>query len=101
MLLKGAGKDDFFTFTLKDLQDYLAATYKARRKPHNVKSLHCAIWPNALEEFHNRWDFVDRALGENLFSPAESGGSTLGDGKKSTFVDRLIYDVGDLELIKP
>jgi hypothetical protein len=53
VLLLGAGKDEFYTLTFKDLQDHFASAYKGGRRPRNPESTHCAVWPKELQTFRN------------------------------------------------
>jgi hypothetical protein len=58
VLLVSAGKDEFFTFTMKNLQDHFACgpyRYTGRKRPKNIDSMHCAIWPEELQQFKG-WD---------------------------------------------
>ena len=51
VLLRGAGKDEFYTLKFKDLQKHFAAAYKGGRRPKSPDSTHCAIWPKELQSF--------------------------------------------------
>ena len=50
--------DEYFIFRLKNLQDYFACNYKTRKRPKNPKSTHCAISPNDLVKFKNKWELI-------------------------------------------
>ncbi len=58
VLLKGFGKDEFYIFPIRELQDHFARRYKGRRRPKNPLSLHCAIWPKELSQFRDKWDLL-------------------------------------------
>jgi len=62
VLLKSAGKDEFYIFHLRDLQDHFAEIYKGGRRPKNPQSLHCAVWPKELERFRDNWALVESSL---------------------------------------
>lgn len=51
VLLVGAGKDEFFTFRMKDLQKHFACVYKGRNLPKDLTIMHCAVWPEELQKF--------------------------------------------------
>jgi hypothetical protein len=61
VLLGGAGKDEFFTLTFKDLQTYFVHHYKGRKRPHKIQSLHCAVQPKDLQKFKS-WNALLDAL---------------------------------------
>jgi len=56
VLLGGAGKDEFFTLTFKDLQNYFASTYKRGKRPKNPQSTHCAIQPKDIQKKFTNWN---------------------------------------------
>lgn len=63
VLLRAAGTDEFFTLTFNNLQDHFACTYKARKPPHKVESMHCAVWPKDLQKYKD-WSVLLSALNE-------------------------------------
>jgi hypothetical protein len=63
VLLREAGKDEFFIFRLCDLQEYFAKVYVGGARPRNPNSMHCAIWPNDLQQYKDNWNLVFEALG--------------------------------------
>jgi hypothetical protein len=62
VLIKEAGKDEFYIFQLRDLQDHFVGSYKGGRRPKNPQSMHCAVWPKDLERFRNNWELVKTSL---------------------------------------
>jgi hypothetical protein len=62
VLLKEAGKDEFYIFQLSDLQEYCAGHYKGGRRPKNPLSLHCAVWPEDLKRFRDNWKLIENIL---------------------------------------
>lgn len=54
--------DQFFVFTLEDLQEYTASIYKSRRRPKNPASTHCAVYPRDLAGFRDNWGLLARAF---------------------------------------
>ena len=62
VLIKGAGKDEFYIFHLRDLQKHFIRSYKGGRRPKNPKSMHCAIWPKDLEPFRDNWSLVESSF---------------------------------------
>ena len=65
VLLRGAGRDEFFVFRLRDLQDYCFHHYKDGRRPKNPDSTHCAVWPKDLQAFkaaEGEWPLIREAL---------------------------------------
>jgi hypothetical protein len=55
-------EDEFFIFTLKDLQEHTFAVYKSRKRPKNPSSTHCAVWPKDLASFHNNWGLLKQSF---------------------------------------
>jgi len=62
VLLGKTGKDAFYIFRHRNLQDHFAKTYKGGRRPRNPDSMHCALWPPDLEPHKDRWEVVFEAL---------------------------------------
>lgn len=55
-------KDEFFIFSLKDLQKHTFAIYKSRRRPKSPESTHCAVWPKDLAPFRDNWGLIEQAF---------------------------------------
>jgi len=74
-ILLGANEqqDEFFIFTVKDLQEHTFAIYKSRKRPKNPASTHCAVWPKDLVAFRDNWDLIAQAFmaarPNNSFNP--------------------------------
>ncbi len=62
VLIKEAGKDEFYIFQLRDLQDHFSRNYKGGHRPKNPQSMHCAVWPKDLKRFQNNWELVKSNL---------------------------------------
>lgn len=62
LLSKEEGKDEFFIFTLSDLQEYTFEHYKSRRRPRNPNSMHCAVLPKDLECYRSNWTVIEKAF---------------------------------------
>jgi len=59
ILLASEERDDqFFIFTLQDLQNYTSGHYKSRRRPKNQTSLHCSVWPEDLITYRDNWELI-------------------------------------------
>ena len=63
------GRDEFYIFELRDLQDIIFNGYqnylleKKGIRPKNPKSKHVAIWPKQLTEFKDNWKLIqDREI---------------------------------------
>lgn len=61
LLGNSSGKDTFFTFTLRDLQNHFFRVYTGRKYPSDLTSMHCAIWPKELQKFKG-WAVLHAAL---------------------------------------
>jgi hypothetical protein len=61
VVLRGAGEDEFYTLKFKHLQDHFGCTYKARKPPHKVESMHCAVWAKDLHKYKG-WSVLLKAL---------------------------------------
>lgn len=61
LLGNSSGKDTFFTFTLRDLQNHFFRVYTGRKHPSDLTSMHCAIWPKELQKFKG-WAALHSAL---------------------------------------
>jgi hypothetical protein len=72
VFIKTPGTDEFYIFRLQDLQDHFFKIYKGRKKPKNIESLHCAIWPDELKQFRDNWDLVGKSLTDNLPEAAKT-----------------------------
>lgn len=55
-------KDEFFIFSLKDLQKHTATVYTSRRRPKNPTSTHCAVWPKDLARFRDNWGLIQKSF---------------------------------------
>lgn len=55
-------EDEFFIFSLRDLQEHTFSVYKSRKRPKNPTSTHCAVWPKDLTLFRNNWDLVQQSF---------------------------------------
>ena len=62
VLLSPDRSDQFYIFRLRDLQDHFHKTYKGGERPRNPNSMHCAVWPNELEAYKDKWNLVFEAL---------------------------------------
>jgi hypothetical protein len=56
------GKDEFYIFQQRDLQEYCAQVYKGGRRPKNPQTMHCAVRPEDLQQFHENWALVERVF---------------------------------------
>jgi hypothetical protein len=45
--------DEFYIFTLHDLQEITFKLYKSRKRPKNPKSTHCVVRPKDLQDFRD------------------------------------------------
>lgn len=61
VVLVSPGKDAFFTFRMKDLQEHFACVYKGRKSPKDLTIMHCAVWPEELQMFKG-WKALYQAL---------------------------------------
>lgn len=58
------GKDEFYIFRLKDLQDIIFRDYgkwleqHEGKRPRKPKSMHCAVSPRALKGYRNNWELL-------------------------------------------
>ena len=55
VVIKDGSKDEFYIFSLRDLQNQLFLTYKGGRRPRKPESMHCTISPKELEKFRDNW----------------------------------------------
>lgn len=55
-------QDEFFVFSLKDLQEHTFAIYKSRKRPKNPASTHCAVRPKDLVPFRDNWGLIAQAF---------------------------------------
>lgn len=62
VLLRDDRKDEFFVFRLRDLQDHFCEVYKGGTRPRNPESMHCAILPDALLQYKDKWDIIFQTL---------------------------------------
>lgn len=65
VILREPGKDEFYLFQLRDLQNIMRAKYirdGGRIRPKNPDSTHCAVWPKDLAHFRDNWPLVDAIL---------------------------------------
>jgi hypothetical protein len=58
-------KDEFFIFTLQDIQDFTSTVYTSRKRPKNPTSTHCAIWPKDLVQFRDNWVLIRSSFRAN------------------------------------
>jgi hypothetical protein len=62
VLLSKDEKDEYFIFHSRGLQNTIYKNYKGGRRPKNPQSLHCAVWPEQLEQFRDNWGIIKQAL---------------------------------------
>ena len=60
VLLRDGGLDEFYIFTLRDLQLITFEIYKSRKRPKNPRSTHCAVLPRHLQPFRDDWELIKR-----------------------------------------
>src|SRR5208283_3688872 len=51
ILLRSDEKDEFYIFSLRDLQQLTFEIYKSRKRLKNPRSTHCAVLPRHLQPF--------------------------------------------------
>jgi hypothetical protein len=56
--IRQSGTDEFFIFPWRVLHKFFLKNYKARTKPKNIKSFHCAIWPKHLRQYKDNWKIL-------------------------------------------
>jgi len=62
VLLRDTEPDEFYLFTLRDLQEHTFDIYKSRKRPRNPDSKHCAVEPHHLRRFKDNWALIDLAF---------------------------------------
>lgn len=60
VIIRQSGIDEFFIFPWHFLQEYCSKNYVPRRKPKNIDSFHCAIWPKDLLKYKDNWKLILR-----------------------------------------
>jgi len=55
-------EDEFYIFTLRELQTHFHSTYKSRVRPRNPNSFHCAIRPQDLKAHKNNWSLIEKKM---------------------------------------
>jgi|SRR3989344_2699274 len=58
--VKGQGKDEFYVFRWKDLQDILLKDYKGGARPKNPETLHFALYPKRIARFRDNWAILEK-----------------------------------------
>lgn len=58
-------KDEYFIFSLKDLQEHTSTVYTSRKRPKNPTTTHCAVWPKDLARFRDNWNLIRKSFREN------------------------------------
>jgi len=59
------GKDAFYIFRLKDLQNIIFRNHKncldkyGGKRPRNPKSMHCAVYPESLSRYRDNWKLLE------------------------------------------
>jgi hypothetical protein len=63
VLLVGRGRDEFYLFRMRDLQEHCAAVYKPRgQSAKNPDSRHCAVTPKEFTRFKDNWKLLETTL---------------------------------------
>ena len=62
ILLRADEQDEFYIFSLRDLQEHTFEVYKSRKRPKNPNSTHCAVFPRHLQPFRDNWQLIQRAF---------------------------------------
>jgi hypothetical protein len=76
VLLHEAGKDEFYIFRMRELQEHFFKTYLGGPRPRNPNSMHCAVWPQDLQDHRDKWEVVHEGLrisGASAVVPASAG----------------------------
>ena len=55
-------EDEFYIFTLRELQTHFHSTYKSRVRPRNPNSFHCALRPQALKAHKNNLSHIEKKM---------------------------------------
>jgi hypothetical protein len=72
ILLRPDEQDEYYIFTLQDLQDHTFEVYKSRQRPKNPQSTHCAVWPRDLQRFKDNWAVIEQAFCEQEHQRGET-----------------------------
>ena len=62
--LRGQNQDEFYICGMTDLQDIIYRNYtgwlakKKGKRPRNPKSTHCAVSPDDLKHYKNKWEMI-------------------------------------------
>jgi hypothetical protein len=57
------GRDEFYLFRWQNLQELLARTYVAGRRPKNPTTRHHALLPKHIEQYKDNWDVLNAEAG--------------------------------------
>jgi len=60
VIIRQSGIDEFFIFPWRFLQEYCFKNYIPRKKPKNIDSFHCAIWPKDILKYKDNWKLILR-----------------------------------------
>ncbi len=59
-------RDEFYIFSLRDLQQHTFEVYKSRKRPKNPTSTHCAVFPRHLQPFRDNWKLIEHRLNDQV-----------------------------------
>ena len=66
VLLRQDEQDEFYLLTLGDIQKITFGRYKSRKRPKKPDSMHCALSPEDLRDFRDRWQLLSETFDKQM-----------------------------------
>lgn len=76
ILLREDEQDEFYLLTHRDLQQLTFERYKSRKRPKKPDSMHCALQPEDLRDFRDRWPLISETFDKQMPSTARDSVKT-------------------------
>jgi hypothetical protein len=74
VLLRQDEQDEFYLLSYREIQQITFERYKSRKRPKKPKSMHCAVSPEDLRDFRDRWQLISETFDKEMPNPTFSSG---------------------------
>ena len=66
ILLQPDERDEFYLMSHRELQQLTFESYKSRKRPKKPDSMHCAVRPEELQAFRDRWQLISETFDKQM-----------------------------------
>ncbi len=66
VLLREDEQDEYYLLNHREIQQLTFERYKSRKRPKKPDSMHCALWPEDLRDFRDRWQLIGETFDKQM-----------------------------------